>query len=184
MRQVSRTIRLWWVAGALGVLMMIGHGVVAAGPAQAEAVYDYTSCGHFETQAASQEVLDSGVLDDPCVLDYDGNGIACEGVFADDPGSVPVYDHTSCGHFDTQASAQEVLDAGTLEDPSVLDADGDGIACERAFGFTETAQVTTLPATGVGTSDVAGTGIVAGTLIALAGIVTGLAIGTRRLPAR
>jgi hypothetical protein len=72
-------------------------------------------------------------------------------------------DYTSCGHFETQAAAQEVLDAGLVDDPSVLDADGDGIACEFAFGGSEdgtTEGVRELPATGIGVAPAAGPGLV------------------------
>ena len=53
-------------------------------------------------------------------------------VGAQSDGTSPVYDYTSCGHFENQQGAQETLD----EDPAlaeVLDGDGDGIACEEAF---------------------------------------------------
>jgi hypothetical protein len=48
----------------------------------------------------------------------------------------PARDYVSCGHFETQAGAQEVLDSGNLDANGVasLDADGDDIACEDAFG--------------------------------------------------
>ncbi|HEV2127406.1 MAG TPA: excalibur calcium-binding domain-containing protein, partial [Thermomicrobiales bacterium] len=43
-------------------------------------------------------------------------------------------DPVSCGHFETQADAQAYFDSTELDDPSVLDPDGDGIACEFRFG--------------------------------------------------
>jgi hypothetical protein len=42
---------------------------------------DYTTCGHFETQADAQAALDSGILPNPEFLDGDGDGIACEEAF-------------------------------------------------------------------------------------------------------
>jgi hypothetical protein len=46
-------------------------------------------------------------------------------------------DPVSCGHFQSQPDAQEVLDSGDLDDNGrhSLDRDGDGIACEEAFGL-------------------------------------------------
>lgn len=81
---------------------------------------------------------------------------------AQDDGPPPARDYVSCGHFETQADAQEVLDAGDLDANGVLslDADGDGIACENAFGSagddavtapsTSATTVSALPTTGTG----------------------------------
>lgn len=44
-------------------------------------------------------------------------------------------DYTSCGHFETQGDAQESFDDGSVSNPEYLDGDGDGIACEDAFGI-------------------------------------------------
>lgn len=55
-----------------------------------------------------------------------------------DPDSPPpVRDYVSCGHFETQIDAQIVLDSGNLDElgRQSLDGDGDGIACEEAFGL-------------------------------------------------
>jgi hypothetical protein len=77
-------------------------------------------------------------------------------------GPPPARDYVSCGHFETQEGAQEVLDSGDLDANGVasLDADGDGIACEDAFGqdgsepvtapSTSTTAVSALPKTGSG----------------------------------
>jgi hypothetical protein len=68
-------------------------------------------------------------------------------------------DPVSCGHFESQAAAQEHFETHELEFPGVMDPDEDGIACEFAFGgeVTEPAyvssQVTALPSTGAGTGD-------------------------------
>jgi hypothetical protein len=102
---------------------------------------DYVSCGHFETQADAQEVLDYGDLDERGrqSLDGDGDGIACEDAFPDPTSPPPAKDYVSCGHFETQEDAQEALDTGSLDElgRQSLDGDGDGIACEDAFHFTE-----------------------------------------------
>lgn len=87
----------------------------------------------------------------------------------------PAHDYTSCGHFETQEGAQEVLDSGVLDDPSVLDWDGDGIACEEVFG----APVTTLPATGAGIAGVAVTDFLMVTLIVAGGIFAGFGMKLR-----
>jgi hypothetical protein len=124
---------------------------------------DYVSCGHFETQADAQAYFDSRELELPEVLDGDADGIACEDAFLDPDSPPPAMDYTSCGHFESQASAQEALDSGLVADPALLDGDGDGIACENAFetvaGNTEIAEPTVpapaavrLPKTGAGTS--------------------------------
>jgi hypothetical protein len=127
-------------------------------------VRDYVSCGHFETRADAQAYFDSRELDLPEVLDADGDGIACEDAFLDPDSPPPAMDYTTCGHFESQASAQEALESGLLPNPSLLDGDGDGIACEDAFemsaGNTVTAQPTApapgavlLPKTGTGTDE-------------------------------
>ena len=68
-------------------------------------------------------------------------------------------DPTSCGHFVSQASAQEAFDSGNLPDPENLDADGDGIVCELRWGEVETGdtsdtdgEVVALPNTGTGSA--------------------------------
>ena len=53
----------------------------------------------------------------------------------DGAGAQSVVDPTSCGHFETQADAQTALDSGAVPNPEQLDWDGDGIACEDAFGL-------------------------------------------------
>lgn len=75
-------------------------------------------------------------------------------------GGPVVVDPVSCGHFESQEDAQAYFDEYQLDDPSVLDPDGDGIACEFAFdeeassgGDTdETTEVVALPKTGAGTA--------------------------------
>lgn len=47
-------------------------------PDSPPAVYEPTSCGHFETQEDAQEAFDSGDLPAPENLDADGDGIVCE----------------------------------------------------------------------------------------------------------
>ncbi len=128
----------------LACIFLFGRPDVAG----AQTVVDPTSCGHYETQADAQSALDSGTVPNPEHLDPDGDGIACEDAFGLDPDSPPpVRDYASCGHFASQAAAQQVLDSGTLPNPESLDWDGDGIACEDVFGAS---GVTTLPSTGAG----------------------------------
>jgi hypothetical protein len=153
---------------AIGAMMLLA--MLAAMPASAQELdpnspppaRDYVSCGHFETQADAQEVLDSGNLDEHGrqSLDGDGDGIACEDAFLDPDSPPPARDYVSCGHFETQADAQEVLDSGNLDElgRQSLDGDGDGIACEDAFDATaptadtdqETRGAVRLPNTGTG----------------------------------
>lgn len=122
---------------------------------------DYVSCGHFESQADAQEMLDSGTLDEleRQSLDADGDGTACEDVFLDPDSPPPARDYVSCGHFDSQESAQEMLDSGDLDElgEQSLDGDADGIACEDAFDTGEAeaapADVARLPNTGTGAGD-------------------------------
>jgi len=127
-----------------GFILLLGQ----ADSAGAQSVVDQTSCGHYETQADAQAALDSGTVPNPEHLDPDGDGVACEDAFGLDPdGPPPARDYASCGHFASQAAAQQVLDSGTLPNPEALDWDGDGIACEDVFG---TEGVTSLPKTGGG----------------------------------
>jgi hypothetical protein len=156
---------------------------------------DYVSCGHFETQADAQEVLDSGNLDElgRQSLDGDGDGTACEDVFLDPNSPPPARDYVSCGHFETQADAQEALDSGNLDElgRQSLDGDGDGIACENAFDTTEPAtdtdQETTgavrLPNTGAGIVETPanGGGLLASLMLLLSGAML---LFSRRLACR
>lgn len=144
----------------------------------AQSVVDPTSCGHYETQADAQAALDSGTLSNPENLDPDGNGIACEAAFGLDPDSPPpARDYASCGHFASQAAAQQVLDSGTLPNPEALDWDGDGIACEDVFG---TESVTSLPKTGGGPTRVADSPALSLLFAALFLTVAGAALARRR----
>jgi hypothetical protein len=153
-RNVSRPAR-----SILAMVLLALLWIIATAPASAQR--DYMSCGHFETQADAQAVLDAGNLDENGVqsLDNDADGIACEDAFETTEGAPPAYDSVSCGHFETQADAQEVLDGGTLDDLGVqsLDGDGNGIACETAFGEPAAPEpaapattVVSLPNTGTG----------------------------------
>ena len=100
-------------------------------------------------------------------------------------------DPVSCGHFETQADAQAYFDSTDLPDPSVLDPDGDGIACEFRFGEVNggngeapgsgqeaPAEVVALPNTGTGTA------VPGSDQVFLAGLVAvltgGLALGLQR----
>lgn len=159
--RLVRAVFLITMMTALWLALLLPAGAQDEGPPP---VPDYVSCGHFETQADAQAVLDSGQLDVNGIASLDGNGdgVACEEAFGQpDPNSPPpARDYVSCGHFETQADAQMVLDSGHLDANGVgsLDGDGDGIACEDAFASgnpegaasTSPAPVTTLPKTGSG----------------------------------
>lgn len=108
-------------------------------------------------------------------------------------GGPVVVDPVSCGHFETQADAQAYFDTYELDDPSVLDPDGDGYACEFRFGevnpsgtgtneTSETSQPIALPNTGAGTI-VGGdrsNRVIAVTLL----LMSGMAVGLQRRLAR
>lgn len=117
--------------------------------------YDPTSCGHFDSQADAQHALVSGEVSEPENLDPDGDGIACEERWPLDPDSPPpAYDPTSCGHFESQEDAQAAFDAGEVSEPENLDADGDGVVCEFAFGDDRDTEgnPVALPSTGIGST--------------------------------
>lgn len=155
---------------AIGAMMLLA--MLAAMPASAQELdpnspppaNDHVSCGHFDSRASAQETLDSGLLDElgRQSLDGDSDGIACEDAFLDPNSPPPARDYVSCGHFETQADAQEALDSGNLDElgRQSLDGDGDGIACENAFDTTEPATDTDQETTGVVRLPNTGTGIV------------------------
>lgn len=182
------------------VTMLAAFWLALAIPAGAQdegppPVNDAVSCGGFQTQADAQEVLVFGELDADGIfaLDPDGNGIACEGVFPPlDPNSPPpARDYVSCGHFDSQASAQEMLDSGLLDENgrASLDGDGDGIACEIRWGApsgenvsTAPTSVTTLPKTGIGPG--ADDGHVAAVMSTILALMSGALLAVRKQIAR
>ncbi len=93
------------------------------------------TCEDLVDQGQAQEALNRGVNGDPAydpnVLDEDGDGLACEGLpTATDPNSTTY----TCGNFFDQGRAQAHFDSvvrgNPAQDPSLLDEDGDGIACE------------------------------------------------------
>lgn len=117
-------------------------------------------CADYPTQEEAQSTLDNpaygtgetpdlpGGATDPIGLDPDGDGVACN-----DPGNLvgggspeePVCElpegceaqyedgaDLDCLDFASREEAQAVLDADG-SDPSDLDADGDGLACEETF---------------------------------------------------
>lgn len=182
----------------MGVVMLAALWMSSLTPAGAQLdpnspppVVDPVSCGHFETQADAQVYFETTQLSDPSVLDPDGDGFACEFRFGERTGGPPAFDPVSCGHFESQEAAQSFFDEGTLDDPGVLDGDGDGIACEFAFdagtgdgdsGVTQEpagqpAAVTSLPSTGDG----AAAGNRNGTFSAVIGllIVSGMSFALR-----
>ena len=108
-----------------------------------------------EVQTQAQAVLDEDPSD-PNGLDADGDGIACEfeasstGEVSFEDGSGMVTDSASpasqqyeqssdldCADFGSREEAQAALDADPT-DPSGLDADGDGLACEELFSAPPT----------------------------------------------
>jgi hypothetical protein len=177
--QVSaiRGIRRDWTAPLAAVIALMLAIALAWSPAQtASAQVDSVSCGHFQTQADAQEVLEFGNLDENGrqSLDRDGDGIACEEAFGLDPDSPPpARDYVSCGHFETQEDAQELLESGLLDENGrqSLDGDGNGIACEHTFGTSGESAPVALPKTGSGlsASDVASSWL---------GLATGMSLGS------
>ena len=108
-----------------------------------------------EAQTQAQAVLDEDPSD-PNGLDADGDGVACEfessstgevsfedgsGMVTDSASPAPQqYEQSSdldCADFGSEGEAQAALDADP-SDPSGLDADGDGIACEELFSAPPT----------------------------------------------
>ncbi len=106
-------------------------------------------------QAEAQAILDADPSD-PNGLDADGDGVACEfeasstGEVSFEDGTGLVTDYASpapqqygqtsdldCADFGSREEAQAALDADPA-DPSDLDADGDGIACEELFSAPPT----------------------------------------------
>jgi hypothetical protein len=90
------------------------------------------------------------------VLDPDDDGVACESAFGVGDGDIPA-DQMTCSNFDDQRAAQAHYDATTsASQRDILDPDGDGMACEEAFGEPDPevpAQedvVAELPSTGAG----------------------------------
>ncbi len=130
--------RLLLLTAALGMLML------AASPAMAQ---DDLDCGDFNSQAEAQAELRSDPSD-PNGLDAESDGVACETTAYDDPArdEVPVTAAQSptgdadCEDFATQEDAQAVFNADP-SDPSGLDADGDGLACEDALPSGETGEM-------------------------------------------
>lgn len=172
-------------AGLMTVLAMLTAMPVGAQelhPDDPPQVMDDLSCGHFETQADAQEALDHGNLDDlgRQSIDRNGDGTACEDAFLDPNSPPPARDYVSCGHFDSQESAQAALDSGDLDELGMqsLDGDGDGIACDVRWGEPVAAPAPGPAPTGVATLPNTGTGIVSssgdsGFLIALMLILSG-----------
>ena len=109
-----------------------------------------------DAQAGARAILEADPSD-PNGLDADGDGVACEfeasstGEVSFEDGSGFVADYASpapqqyeppssdldCADFGSNAEAQAALDADPT-DPSDIDADGDGIACEELFSAPPT----------------------------------------------
>jgi hypothetical protein len=106
------------------------------------------TCGSFANdQASAQAYFDAN--GQPGNLDQNGDGQACadasDGDFTSTGPSAGSYDvNTKCASFNgDQAAAQAYFDAN--DQPSNLDQDGDGIACNDA-AQPEAAQVAETPA--------------------------------------
>ena len=154
MHQITR--RMITIGVGRLLIALLGLAVLVAllvgGTRDVGAQIDRVSCGFFETQADAQAYFEERTLEDPSVLDWDGDGIACEDAFV--TAGPTVIDRVSCGHFESRAAAQEYFDDATIDDPSVLDPDGDGVACEFAFDDENTAaDVVALPSTGAGAAE-------------------------------
>lgn len=124
--------------------------VLASAPAAWATSYVYGSCAEMPTQELAQGTLDDpyystspatafGPAGDELKLDPDGDGVACN-----DPGNTIGGESQpggnadlDCADFGSREEAQAALDEGP-QDPSGLDADGDGIACEELFSASPT----------------------------------------------
>ena len=124
------------------------------GPASDLSCVDFAPVGESPevVQAQAQAALNEDPSD-PNGLDADGDGVACEfeasstGEASFEDGSGMVVDRAApapqqyeqpsdldCAGFGSREEAQAALDA----DPSDLDADGDGLACEELFSAPPT----------------------------------------------
>lgn len=139
------------------LLMTIGIMALLGGaPVNAQSVIDRTSCGHFETWEDAQAALETPDFPNRETLDPDDDGVACESAFGVGDGDIPA-DQMACSNFDSREEAQAHFDATTSAGQrDILDPDGNGVACENAFGEPETTQetVSRLPSTGGGTARV------------------------------
>ena len=90
-------------------------------PVSPPAVYDPTSCGHFETQEDAQAAYNSGDLPEPENLDADGDGIVCE---------------FRWGEVETDAGGSSADGADTGTDVVVLPDTGAGTAAMGGHGAT------------------------------------------------
>lgn len=97
--------------GLVVLLALLAGGPqdVGAQEAGAPPARDYVSCGHFARQAAAQAFLDDGPLADPRVLDWDGDGVACEEVFGDAPPPVTSLPATGSGPAHGSAGSLALL---------------------------------------------------------------------------
>ena len=127
-------------------------------------------CSDFATQQEAQAVFNQDPSD-PNNLDADDDGMACEtlpdGTMEDDAANGNgatngngTTEDLDCVDFATQEAAQANLNANP-SDPNNLDADDDGIACERTIDAADAVQfedgtgfsITGAPTTGSDTGD-------------------------------
>ncbi|HEV2529590.1 MAG TPA: excalibur calcium-binding domain-containing protein [Thermomicrobiales bacterium] len=129
---------------AATMLLTLVLGLAILAPALVSAGAGNANCDDFASQQEAQRFFqDNGgsPTNNVAGLDDNSDGIACETYFGggsiivDPPvdGGPPVVDPVTCGFFETQADAQDFLDAGQ-GNPEFLDPDGDGYACEFRFG--------------------------------------------------
>lgn len=124
------------------VTLAAGMTLTFTAPAIAQQDYD---CSDFDTQEEAQAEYEKDPSD-PHGLDRDNDGIACESLpssgsgdgqqpsdgdqgVGDNQGGQSSSDQYNCGDFATQEEAQAEYEKDT-SDPSNLDGDNDGIACE------------------------------------------------------
>lgn len=97
---------------------------------------DFTSCDQFESREDAQRELNDRSDDSPerrFALDADGDGMACEDTFGVGDGEQPGNLRT-CDDFANQEEAQAYFDTEATDlQGSVLDSDGDFLACEDAY---------------------------------------------------
>lgn len=129
-------------AAFAAVTLAAGMTLTFTAPALAQQDYD---CSDFATQEEAQAEYDKDP-NDPHSLDGDNDGIACESLPSggsgdgqqpsdgdqgdgNNQGGQSSGDQYNCSDFATQEEAQAEYEKDT-SDPSNLDGDNDGIACE------------------------------------------------------
>ena len=117
--------------------MVTTTGIVCGGasppPNQPPTTTADLDCADFATQQEAQAELERDPSD-PNNLDADGDGVACETYpYGTGGGGGEGGGDLNCADFATHGEAQREY-AKDRTDPNNLDADNDGIACEKLIG--------------------------------------------------